>query len=228
MWNREEQGWKIGGSAHRDVRVWVHTMAEKIWSGIIKQNNWQRWNCKILFSPWRASILGKVITHSHVSIKTSKCIQGQWATQNEWSCALFFSTSALTNLLRYTWNSEEEAGKFSDYFPFKLLCVLWNDCLHAMYYTVHNVWTALSSLAHNMLKYNSTFGCQWLYENVNVYFNRHVFHCHPTPHTQPIFDPVRRALTRSNRHPLFPTFFLFSAVLVWQHWQRHTPTLFRS
>lgn len=132
----------------------------------------------------------------------------------------FFSTSALTNLLRYTWNREEEAGKFSDYFPFKLLCGLWNDCLHARYYTVLNVWTAL--------KYNSTFGCQWLYENVNVYFNRHVFHCHPTPHTQPIFDPVRRALTRSNRHPLFPTFFLFSAVLVWQHWQRHTPTLFWS
>lgn len=41
----------------------------------------------------------------------------------------FFSTSALTNLLRYTWNREEEAGKFSDYFPFKLLCGLWNDCL---------------------------------------------------------------------------------------------------
>lgn len=60
---REGSSWCEGVSPHN---------GGKIWSGIIKSNNQQRWSCELLFLPQPASILGCDITHSPVSINNSR------------------------------------------------------------------------------------------------------------------------------------------------------------
>lgn len=60
---REGSSWCEGVSPHN---------GGKIWSGIIKSNNQQRWSCEVLFLPRPASILGCDITHSPVSINNSR------------------------------------------------------------------------------------------------------------------------------------------------------------
>lgn len=237
MWGCESTQWRINLVRHNQKK--------------------KRWRCEILFLPWPASILGREITHSHISINNKA-----WAAQNWWTCP----SAELQQVTPYDLNKSSFGEVFnrvdkkdihrtekrkqailvitSPLSAFTLCCVLLEyksvhafpsltkekvnhsqpqTCIYT--YTVQNVWTTL------LTPTCSDMFCLWfqnVHQNVNVYTNEGESHYHPTPHTLPIFGFILCIHARSNHHPLFPTFVLFSAVLVWQHWHSHTPTLFRS